>query len=216
VLARDSKKRPWVWQRDLGQGRVVWIGVADWHKYAISAPQQLALWWQAAMDRIALDSALKTVWQMPDPMPVPGLRSEVCAQGMRAGTMLAADGYAPMSLLARADKADGVCAAFWPQKAGWVKFGADGMAEPGMAYVYAQGDWPAWQKALRRDATALYAARSQARAGANASAASGIGAPLPVAPFGVLFGLSMLALWWREQRQLGLSAQVERIGTEPD
>jgi hypothetical protein len=45
------------------------------------------------------------------------LRSEVCAQGVKAGTALAADGYAPMQLAARADKADGVCAAFWPQKA---------------------------------------------------------------------------------------------------
>jgi hypothetical protein len=53
----------------VGQGRVVWIGVADWHKHAISEPQLLALWWQSAMDRIALDSAQKTVWQMNDPMP---------------------------------------------------------------------------------------------------------------------------------------------------
>jgi hypothetical protein len=247
VLARDSKKQPWMWQRDVGQGSVVWIGVADWHKYTISAPQQLALWWQSAMDRIALDSALKTVWQMSDTLPVTGLRSEVCAQGVPAGTTLAADGYAAMSLQARADKADGACAAFWPQKAGWVKFNADGMAEPGLAYFYAQSDWPAWQKAMRRDATAQYAARSPAVAGAAAAGtgtgtatstststgtgagatatatavgpglglgAAGIGAPLPVAPFGVLFALSMLALWWREQRQAGLSAQSERIGTE--
>lgn len=199
VLASDNKKQPWMWQRSVGQGRVVWIGVADWHKYAISAPQALALWWQSAMDRIALESVHKTAWQLNDPMPVPGLRSEVCAQGVKPGTMLTADTYAPMSLRARADKADAMCAAFWPQKAGWVKFGAAGMAQPGLAYVYAQGDWPAWQKALRRDATAQYAARAVSGAPAAGAPATS-GAPLPVAPFGVLFALSMLALWWREQR----------------
>ncbi|MYM21346.1 hypothetical protein GTP46_01605 [Duganella sp. FT135W] len=205
VLARDSKKQPWMWQRSVGQGRVVWIGVADWHKHAISEPQQLTLWWQSAMDRIALDSVQKTVWQMSNPMPVPGLRSEVCAQGVKAGTALAVDGYAPMQLAARVDKADGVCAALWPQKAGWLKFNAEGMAGQGAQYVYAANDWPAWQRALRRDATALYAARSNA-AGAVASAAdvarAGGGTterPLPGAPFGVLFALCMLALWYREQ-----------------
>ncbi|WP_229256967.1 hypothetical protein [Duganella lactea] len=196
VLARDDKRQAWLWQRALGAGRVVWIGVADWHKYAISAPRALALWWQSAMDGIALAGVQKTAWQLNDPMPVPGLRSEVCVQGVKAGTALLAEGYAALSLQPRTDKADGVCAAFWPRKAGWVKFGADGMAAPGLAYVYARGDWPAWQKALRRDATQQYAARAIA----NVAPPPAVGAPLPIAPFGVLFALSMLALWWREQR----------------
>ncbi|MBV7539090.1 hypothetical protein KW842_25300 [Duganella sp. sic0402] len=203
VLARDAKKQPWMWQRDIGQGRIVWIGVADWHKYAISAPQQLALWWQSAMDLIALHSEQKTFWQLNDPMPVPGLRSEVCAQGVKPGTPLLADGYAAMPLQARADKADGVCAAFWPRKAGWMSFSADGMTEPGPVYVYAQDDWPAWQKALRRDATMQYAARSPASAaGAGGAVGTDAGTPLPTMPFAVLFALSMLTLWWREQRGL--------------
>lgn len=201
VLARDSKQQPWLWQRVAGQGRVVWIGVADWHKYAISAPQALALWWQSAMDRIVLASEQKTAWQLNDPLPVPGLRSEVCAQGVKAGSALSADGYAAMTLQPRADKADGACAAFWPSKAGWVKWTAQGMAEPGLVYVYAQADWPAWQKALRRDATAQYAARASAGTG-TLGAAGPSGAPLPAAPFGVLFAASMLALWWREQRSV--------------
>jgi hypothetical protein len=207
VLARDGKKLPWMWQRNVGQGRVVWIGVADWHKHAISEPQLLALWWQSAMDRIALDSVQKTVWQMNDPMPVPGLRSEVCAQGVKAGTALVAEGYAAMSLAARADKAEGVCAAFWPQKAGWLKLGAEGMVEQGVEYIYAANDWPAWQRALRRDATAQYAARSAivgaAGGGGNGKVATLADAaaerPLPAAPFAVLFALCMLGLWYREQ-----------------
>ncbi len=210
VLARDGKQQPWLWQRDVGRGRVVWVGVSDWHKYAISAPQPLALWWQSAMDLIALDGAQKTAWQMNDPLPVPGLRSEVCAQGVKPGTALVADGYAAMTLAARADKADGVCAAFWPQQAGWQKFSAEGMPEPGAEYVYAGGDWPAWQKALRRDATVQYAARIAApQAGlsahdndADADVADG-GNWMGTRVAGVLFALVLLALWWREQRRIG-------------
>ncbi|MFS2136623.1 hypothetical protein [Duganella sp. Dugasp56] len=199
VLARDGKKQSWLWQRDLQQGRVVWIGVSDWHKYAISAPQALALWWQGAMDSIALASVQKAGWQMVDPMPLPGLRSEVCAQGVKPGTMVGLVGAAELQLQARADKADAVCAALWPQKAGWLAFKAAGMGEAGAEYVYARGDWPAWQKALRRDATALYAARSPGTT--TKSGVTGSSRPLPVAPFGALFALCMLGLWWREQRK---------------
>ncbi|WP_432381123.1 hypothetical protein [Duganella sp. P38] len=203
VLARDSRQLPWLWQRAVGQGRVVWLGVADWHKYAISAPQALALWWQSAMDRIALPSVQKTGWRLTDPMPLAGLRSEVCAQGIKPGTSLMAEGYAAMTLQQRADKADGACAAFWPQKAGWVKFDAGGMAEPVSTYVYAQGDWPQWQRALRREATAQYAARAAADAAQDSAAGNGMrdashwrGARITA----VLFALAMLLLWWREQR----------------
>jgi hypothetical protein len=202
VLARDNKKQPWMWQRSVGQGRVVWLGVADWHKHAISAPQQLTLWWQSAMDKIALDSEQKTVWQRNDPMPVTGLRSEVCAQGVKTGTPLTAEGYAAMALQARADKADSVCAAFWPQKAGWMKFNAAGMAEQGMAYIYAASEWPAWQRALRRDATAVYAARAADDSTASAAARSvdePAGRPLPTVPFALLFAACLLVLWYREQ-----------------
>jgi hypothetical protein len=199
VLARDSKKQPWLWQRDLRQGRVIWIGVADWHRYAISAPQALTLWWQAAMDKIALGSVQKTGWRLPDPMPVPSLRSEICAQGVKPGSVLNVDGYADMWLQPRSDKADALCAAVWPQKAGWMKFASAGVAEQGIEYVYAKSDWPAWQKALRRDATAQYAARA-VKAGADIGGEPA-SRPLPTAPFAVLFALCMLGLWWREQRQ---------------
>ncbi|MYM90662.1 hypothetical protein GTP91_26250 [Rugamonas sp. FT82W] len=199
VAARDSRKQPWLWQRDLQQGRVVWIGVSDWHRYAISAPQALAMWWQGAMDKIALASVQKAAWQTADPMPLPGLRSEICAQGVKPGTALDVAGAAQLRLLPRADKAEAACAALWPQKAGWMMFQAAGVAEPGMEYVYARSDWPAWQRALRRDATALYAARADgATAGASADTP---GRPLPAAPFAILFALSVLGLWWREQRR---------------
>lgn len=201
VLARDGKKQPWLWQRDLRQGRVIWIGVSDWHRYAISAPQALTLWWQAAMDKIALASVQKAGWHLPDAMPLPGLRSELCAQGVKAGTALQVEGAAELRLQARADKADAVCAALWPKKSGWMKFTGAGVAGPGVEYVYAASDWPAWQRALRRDATTRYAARAAKETADGAGAGKkGSGKPLPTWPFALIFAGCMLGLWWREQR----------------
>ncbi|MGV7208106.1 hypothetical protein ACLB1G_09640 [Oxalobacteraceae bacterium A2-2] len=195
VLARNSRKLPWLWQRDWKQGKVFWIGVADWHRYAISAPQALAAWWQGAMDQIALASEQKAGWRLPDPFPVPGLRSEICAQGVKPGAALQVSGMPDSVLLARADKADAVCAAIWPQRAGWLDFSSAGVAEGGREYVYAASDWPAWQRALRREATALYAARAAAGAAAPAG-----DRPMPTTPWVLAFAALMLALWWREQR----------------
>ena len=197
VLARDGKKQPWLWQRSWKQGRIVWIGVADWHRYAISAPQALALWWQGAMDLIALDSPQRNGWRLLDPMPVPGLRSEICAQGGSAGALLRIDGVPDVALQPRGDKADAVCAAFWPQQAGWLHFSGGGVTQPGLEYVYSKADWPAWQRSLRRAATLEYAARTVKM---TAPSAPVRGRPMPDMPLVLLFAACMLLLWWREQR----------------
>jgi len=191
VLAADSKQLPWLWQRSWQKGRVIWLGVTDWHRYAITAPNALALWWQGALDQAALGSPQKMTWQFPDAMPVPGLRSEICAQGMAAGTALQINDMPAAVWQARADKADAVCAAVWPKHSGWLKISSG--AQSAMEYVYAKADWPTWQQALRRDATAQYAARTPAAEAPQRT-------PLPSAPFGVAFALAMLALWWRERR----------------
>lgn len=193
VLARDASARPWLWQRELGLGRIIWVGVAEWHRYAISAPQALTLWWQGAMDRMVLASAQKSAWRLPDPMPVVGLRSEVCVLGADAGTLVRVEDGPELALHARGDKADGRCGAWWPQRAGWTRFSAAGMPAPGLAYVYAAGDWPLWQRALRRDATARYAARATAN-----SVAETTDRPMSPTPFALLFALCMLALWYRD------------------
>ncbi|KQN76728.1 hypothetical protein ASF04_25130 [Duganella sp. Leaf61] len=219
TLARDSHARPWAWQRALGQGRVVWIGVADWHRYAISAPRALALWWQGAMDAMALAGESGAGWVLTDPMPLPGLRTEICARGAKPGAALHIDGLADTRLLPRADKADAVCAAVWAPQAGWVALRSEGL-EAGRQYVYAPGDWPAWQRTLRREATAAYAARavgtraatSEANVNGTSDATNATNGttngttngavndrPLPAMPFAVLFALCLLALWWREQ-----------------
>ena len=195
VLARDSRQQPWLWQRELRQGRVVWVGVSEWHRYAISAPQALTLWWQDAMDRMVLAGVRKTEWRLHDPMPVVGLRSEVCAQGADAGALVRVEGGPELPLLARGDRADGRCAGWWPQRAGWTRFGAAGMDAPAMTYVYAANEWPLWQRSLRREATARYAARARVVGVAGTTER-----PLSPVPFALLFGFCMLMLWYRDPK----------------
>lgn len=206
VLAQDDRKQPWLWQRDLQRGRVIWLGVTEWHRYAISAPQALATWWQGALDTIAVPSSSKLAWQLDDPMPLAGLRSELCVQGAAAGAMLQVQGMPQQPLQHRSDKAGALCAAVWPAQAGWMNMtlaDAD-MQESERLYVYGPNDWPAWQRALRRDATTRYAARHTPQL--PTLAAPQPAALMPLAPAGLLFIACMLALWWREQFSPAASA----------
>ncbi|MET0980786.1 MAG: hypothetical protein ABWY02_01700 [Telluria sp.] len=94
----------------------------------------------------------------------------------------------------RPDRVDASCVAAWPAHAGWLRMQTQG-AKPvtGQVYVYTPGDWPLWQAAERREATARYAARTPVAVKQSER-------PLPPWPFAVLFVLAMLALWWRERR----------------
>jgi hypothetical protein len=67
-----------VWTRSWRSGRIVWLGVSDWHRYAISEPQALGLWWQDVLDQAGIHRVDDVVWQAPDEMPLPGQRLEVC------------------------------------------------------------------------------------------------------------------------------------------
>jgi hypothetical protein len=193
AAAVDGKGQPWLWQRAWKKGSIVWVGVSDWHRYAISSPAALGLWWQTLFDKAAAGATQKLVWQQPDPMPVAGLRTEVCAQGADAGSTLHIDGQPGLGWQARFAKAETVCAAFWPQQAGWLTLRSG--ASEHRVYIYAASDWPQWQQALRQDATARYAARST-----EAVAASSPRAPFPSWPFALVIAASMLALWQRERR----------------
>ena len=81
--------------------------------------------------------------------------------------------------------------ALWPEKSGWLKMQSGGAA--GQIYIYNQKDWPLWQKAQRRDATARYAARTPTEA-------SKVETAMASWPFVLAFAFSMLLLWWRERR----------------
>ena len=199
VLASDRDGKPWLWQRPWQGGRIVWLGVAGWHRHAITAPHALGLWWQQVLDLATRGTAQQAGWvmpdSMPDPMPVPGLRTEVCAHGVRPGAAVQVDGLAPLAWLARPDHSGAACVAFWPRQAGWL--GVRSGTTATYAYVYSSGDWPAWQKALRQDATARYVARALP---ADRRESEALRRSVPTWPFALVFTAALLGLWWRERR----------------
>jgi hypothetical protein len=83
--------------------------------------------------------------------------------------------------------------AVWPAKPGWLEIESPDSDAKNAVYVYSEREWPQWQAAQRRAATARYAARTPV-------ATQGRPGVLPRWPFAVLFALAMLALWWRERR----------------
>lgn len=182
-----------VWARQWGKGRIGWLGAADWHRMAIAEPRALALWWQGVLDAVRVERAEEIQWLAPREMPLPGQRLEVCALGVR-GQVRFPDLHLALGWQRRPDRADASCVAVYPRAPGWLRMETQGK-EPalGEIYVYAPQDWPQWQAAERRDATARYAARTPAPAAATRRV-------LPQWPFAVLFGLAMLGLWWRERR----------------
>lgn len=181
-----------LWSRPLERGRVLWIGVMDWHRHAISEPRALAMWWQGVLDAAAVRRREKAEWLSPGPMPLAGERTEVCATGVE-GKAFFPSLQAELNLARRPGRADAACAAVWPQAPGWLDVEAGTPRSANAFYVFGKDDWPMWQASLRRDATAAYAARISARPARS-------GAPLPHWPFALLFAAAALALWWRERR----------------
>jgi hypothetical protein len=182
-----------IWTRDWQQGRIAWLGVGDWHRYAITQPCQLALWWQQVLDRLRVRRLQETGWLAPQEMPLPRRRLAVCAQGLR-GEVVFPDLGQTLGWQRRPEQADASCVAVWPQKPGWLRMQARGAAPvDGRVYVYAEGDWALWQRGERRAATARYLARTPVAAAQERR-------PLPAWPFGVVFALALLGLWWRERR----------------
>jgi hypothetical protein len=178
-----------VWTRDWQQGRIGWLGVGDWHRYAIDQPRQLASWWQGVIDRLRVQRREDVAWLEPDEMPLPHQRLAVCARGV-SGNVAVPALRQTLAWQRRPEQVDAACVAVWPAAAGWLHLQTG--AHAGQVYVYARGDWPLWQRSERRAATARYAARTPAPVAAGTR-------PLPVWPFGVAFALAILGLWWRER-----------------
>jgi hypothetical protein len=182
-----------LWARQWGKGRIGWLGAADWHRLAISEPRALALWWQGVLDAVRVERPEEVQWLAPREMPLPGHRLELCALGVRGAARFPDLGLS-RDWQRRSDRADAACVAVYPRAPGWLRVETQG-SKPvaSQLYVYAPGDWPQWQAAERRDATARYAARTPLPAGATQRT-------FPQWPFAVLFALAMLGLWWRERR----------------
>jgi hypothetical protein len=186
----NKAEKPWLWQRRWQAGRIVWLGVADWHRYAISSPHSLALWWQGILDQAQINTVDTLVWSSQQAMPLAAQRSAFCVQGLSENQLT----ISPQSiaLSRRAEQVDAKCGATWPQKEGWqiIKAGNSSHA----VFVYGKTDWPLWQRAQRRQATIEYASRLPAQSGGAAKM------PLAPWPFAALFALSMLLIWWQERR----------------
>jgi hypothetical protein len=178
-----------VWTRNWQKGRIAWLGASEWHRHAISEPQALALWWQGVLDRVGVELPQNVEWLEPEELPLPGQRMELCARGVAGEVSF------PGLKLTRtwSPRTDSACVAVWPEKSGWLQV-KDAKAGAHAVYVYAPGDWPQWQAAQRRDATARYAARTPDQALAGAARA------FPAWPFALAFAAAMLLLWWRERR----------------
>lgn len=185
---------PWVLgdtlaTRVYGAGRIGWLSAADWHRHAIADPSGLALWWQDVLDRLAVAHSGSFAWAEPEAMPLAGQRLEVCAYGA-TGQISFPQLRRQLTWQRRADRADAACVALWPTSSGWLE--ARSGAHATRIFVYASTHWPAWQAALKQDATRRYAARTPAVGQARDT-------PVPAWPFATVFVLAMLGLWWRER-----------------
>ncbi len=182
-----------VWAREWGKGRIGWLGAADWHRVAITEPRALALWWQGVLDVLRVERSEEVQWLAPREMPLPAQRLEVCALGVR-GKLRFPGLNQTLAWQRRPDHVDASCVAVYPRTPGWLAMETEGVKPVrNQLYIYAPTDWPLWQAAERRDATARYAARTP-------TPSSTTQRTLPPWPFAVLFVLAMLTLWWRERR----------------
>jgi hypothetical protein len=197
LLPASRDVGPWrgtdnmVWTRDWQQGRIAWLGVTEWHRHAIAEPRALALWLQGVLDRVGVEQRQRTEWLAPDEMPLAGQRLEVCVRGV-SGQVTFPDLKQSSGWQRRVYRTDASCVAYWPQKLGWLQM-QDQKAGAHAIYVYAASDWPQWQAAQSRDATAHYAARSQIQGEDPPKT------PMPSWPPALAFTTLIMLVWWRER-----------------
>jgi hypothetical protein len=196
---RQPADRPWLAQRSWKKGQIIWLAVADWHRYKISAPDALSLWWQDILDLAQVEKNQDWRVQSEQAMPQIGQRMRVCSQGLVSQDLVLLPQNSRQHLQAAADKADALCTAFIPSKAGWQEWQtqSDNKATAnGAVYVYQNQDWPSWQIAQRRDATASFIASTALQNKTKLASQSA------TEKWPWVLGLMalMLMLWWREQR----------------
>nr|WP_315484456.1 hypothetical protein [uncultured Undibacterium sp.] len=191
--------RPWLAQRSWKKGQIIWLAVADWHRFKISAPDALSLWWQDILDLAQVEKNQDWRVQPEQAMPQIGQRMRVCSQGLAPQDLILFPQNSRQHLQAAADKVDALCTAFIPNKAGWQEWQTQSESKStasGAFYVYQNQDWPSWQKAQRRDATAAFIASTALQNKSTPISQSA------TEKWPWVLGLIalMLMLWWREQR----------------
>ncbi|MDQ2821220.1 MAG: hypothetical protein M3Y65_12635 [Pseudomonadota bacterium] len=164
------------WTRTWHQGRITWLGAADWHKLAITQPRALSAWWQGVLDRAGVQRDQDVTWLAPDEMPLPNRRVAICAQGVK-GDAVFPQLAQTLTWQQCAEHIDARCVAVWPRQPGWL------MVSSHPLYIYADHDWRLWQRAR--------GTLEQPR----------VMATEPLIPaLAILFALALLLLWWRERR----------------
>jgi hypothetical protein len=196
---RQPADRPWLAQRSWKKGQIMWLAVADWHRYKISAPDALSLWWQDILDLAQVEKNQDWRVQAEQAMPQIGQRMRICSLGLAAQDLVLLPQNSRHRLQAAADKADALCTAFIPSKAGWQEWQTQNESKPtasGAFYIYQNQDWPAWQKAQRHDATTAFIASTALQNRSKLASQSA------TEKWPWVLGLIalMLILWWREQR----------------
>jgi hypothetical protein len=191
--------RLWLAQRSWKKGQIIWLAVADWHRYKISAPDALSLWWQDILDLAQVERNQDWRMQPEQAMPQMNQRMRVCSQGLAPQDLILLPQNSRQHLQAAADKADALCTAFIPSKAGWQEWQTQSESKAtasGAFFVYQNQDWPAWKKAQRRDATAAFIASTALQNKSKLASQSA------TEKWPWVLGLIalMLMLWWREQR----------------
>ncbi|MFC0351223.1 hypothetical protein [Undibacterium danionis] len=197
---RQSKERPWLAQRNWEKGQIIWLAVAGWHRYKISAPDALSLWWQDILDQSQVVKQQEWRMQAEQVMPLIGQRMRICSEGLAPQDLLLTPQNASHHLRASTDKADALCTAFIPSKSGWQEWQTQSAGKPtasGAFYVYQKKDWPTWQTAQRRAATAAFIASTALQSKSKQQSQK------TIEKWPWVLGLMalMLMLWWREQRR---------------
>ena len=74
--------------RSYQQGRIVWFGLSDWHRYTISAPETLKLWWQLLLDQSLQNANEASAIEIKESMPMVGERLMFCVDAESGYTHL--------------------------------------------------------------------------------------------------------------------------------
>lgn len=194
--------------RSYQQGRIVWLGLSDWHRYTISAPETLKLWWQLLLDQSLQNANEASAIEIKESMPMVGERLMFCVDAESGYTHLRPLSQASIALRVSEEFLGQRCAAWRPMQAGWqaitltvneeTAVSVDAKSKRPTAqqdhlqqhwiYVYAEQVWPAWQRELKRQASLAYQDRIP-------NQPDNVPKPLPRWPLMLLLLTLSLVLW---------------------
>ncbi|UUZ51147.1 hypothetical protein LP420_17400 [Massilia sp. B-10] len=100
-----------IWTRPWDKGRITWLGVAEWHRYAITEPRAgPVVAGRARHPGVRRPEPVSLI--EPEQMPLPGQRLALCAYGM-TGEVTFPGLKQTLAWQRRPDRADASCVAVW-------------------------------------------------------------------------------------------------------